>query len=305
MDIQQLKYFLAVSRTHSYTKAAEELFISRQAVAQSVKQLERSLNSSLFEKDRTPLQLTPLGQAFTLEAEKIVSRFTRFEHDMMRYAASQEGNLSIAVGAGIMMHLSPDIITEFNRRFPNILLSTCESNNQEILRQLQDGTVDAGLIGTSLHYLKGVQPTLLIKSDLYIWVNRRNPLSERPWLTFADLKGQPMVGHGEGYDLHRFYVEKCREAGFQPTFSIISSDPTVAIRMVEQNRSLCFGYAGVDQDTAPGHPDMQAVLLPLRTGEEDQWGIYAITRGDEERSLYQKLFIDYLAAYCKEGTRSD
>lgn len=295
MDIQQLKYFLAVSRTLSYTKAAEELFISRQAVAQSVKQLERSLNSPLFEKDRIPLKLTPLGQAFSLEAEKIVNRFTRFENDMLRYAASQEGHLKIAVGAGILVHLSTGVITEFNRRFPNILLSTSEENNQEIRRQLQEGIVDVGLIGTSLPYLKGLQATLLKKSDLYIWVNRKNPLSGKDSLTFEDLKGQPMVGHGEGYDLHQFYVEKCREAGFLPSFSIISSDPMVSIQMVEQNRSLCFGY--VDVDWQPPGPEAPAIL-PLITGETDSWGIYAITRGEENRSLYQKLFIDFLISYC-------
>ena len=74
MDIQHLRYFLTVSRTLNYTKAAEELYISRQAVAQAVRQLETELQSPLLINRKNTLALTPLGQVFRKKHQKLSVR---------------------------------------------------------------------------------------------------------------------------------------------------------------------------------------------------------------------------------------
>lgn len=90
MDIQHLRYFLTVSRTLNYTKAAEELYISRQAVAQAVRQLETELQSPLLINRKNALALTPLGLVFQKEATKIVRAFGQFEAAMMKQAGDKK-----------------------------------------------------------------------------------------------------------------------------------------------------------------------------------------------------------------------
>lgn len=147
MDIQQLKYFLAVSRTCNYTKATEEFFISRQAMAQSVRQLETQLQTPLFVKNKSSIKLTPMGE---------------IEH------------------------------------------------------------------------------------------------------------------------------------GFEPTFSIISTDTQIAIRLVQQNRSISFGFSAFRYPSGMVDPMSPIRVLPLELNEPDEWGIYAITRRNEAQTILQKILIEYL-----------
>lgn len=292
MDIQQLRYFLVVSRTCNFTKAANELFISRQAVAQAIHQLENRLGAPLFKNERNILALTPLGEIFQTEAEKIVQQFNCFESEMKKYAEGQSNHLKMAVGAGIIMHLTPEVFTAFSTSFPNILLSAKETDNCAMIDQLRNGEIDLGLIGSCPQYLPHFKTTLIRKSDLCICVNTDNPLAEKEVLSIFDLKGQPIVGHGEDYHLHRFYVEQCSKAGFQPTFSMISTDGTMAWNLVLSNQSLCFGFS---EEKVPALVENGKVkIIPFQWDEKDEWGIYAIFQEQKNRSISQKLFINFL-----------
>ena len=86
----QLDTFICVVEAGSFSKAAEELYISRQAVAQAVRQLETELQSPLLINRKNALALTPLGQVFQKEAAKIVRAFGQFEAAMMKQAGDKK-----------------------------------------------------------------------------------------------------------------------------------------------------------------------------------------------------------------------
>lgn len=291
-DIQHLRYFLKVSQQLNYTKAAEELYISRQAVAQAVRQLETEFHKPLFERHKNTLSLTPLGEIVRMEAEKLVGSFDHFEAAVKKYANGTQNELQVSMGPGIIMNLSADLFTRFSRSYPTIFLSTEETDNQAIIRHVQSGETDVGLIGSSPAFLTRFDSQLIRKSDLHICVNVKHPLARKTSLTIQDLKQVPIVGFGSRYDLHRFFVTKCQEAGFYPTFSILTVDMDIAGKLVMENRSVCFGLPDY---TTEKKPDPERIkVLPLVLDEPDEWGIYAITRRDHERTLPQQLFIDTL-----------
>lgn len=292
MDIKQLKYFLCVSRTCSFTKASEELFISRQAVGQTVRQLEDELNAPLLEKDKNVIRLTPLGEIFAAEAEKLVARFDAFEHAMLRRAATTQSTLRVITGTGELEQLTAKPFSRFGSEHPNILLSVSYGNSEEMLRQVTEGLADIALIGTSGSYLKSFRATLVRQNSLCICCNLKNPLARKEFLTMEDLRGQPMVGYSESHDLQRFYVEQCQRAGFEPTFSIFSTDPRIGSDMVERNASLCFGFA--DQMLKNDDPSSCVRTIPLRVEGAEEWGIYAVTRARETRTVTQQLLVDTL-----------
>ena len=60
-----------------------------------------------------------------------------------------------------------------------------------------------------------------------------------------------MVGFGEKYDLHRYYVQKCHENGFLPTFSIITADVNISRNLVLENRSVSFAFPRLPQGHTP------------------------------------------------------
>ena len=292
MDIQPLRYFLTVSRRLNYTKAAEELYISRQAVAQAVRQLATELQSPLLINRKNTLALTPLGKVFQKEASKVVRSFGQFEAAMLKQAEDKKNELRIVMGAGIVLNLSAEMFANFSTAYTSILLSTKEEDNEAILRHVEEGEADLGLIGTTPAYIQGFRSCLIKKSDLHVCLHIDHPLAKKESLTFQDLKGVPMVGFGEKYDLHRYYVQKCHENGFAPTFSIITADVNISRNLVLENRSVSFAFPDYRKDS---HPSVSKVkVLPLNLGETDAWGIYAITRSDEEITLPQQLFIELM-----------
>ena len=211
---------------------------------------------------------------------------------MLKQAEDKKNELRIVMGAGIVLNLSAEMFANFSTAYTSILLSTKEEDNEAILRHVEEGEADLGLIGTTPAYIQGFRSCLIKKSDLHVCLHIDHPLAKKESLTFQDLKGVPMVGFGEKYDLHRYYVQKCHENGFAPTFSIITADVNISRNLVLENRSVSFAFPDYRKDS---HPSVSKVkVLPLNLGETDAWGIYAITRSDEEITLPQQLFIEFM-----------
>ena len=74
MNINQLKYFITVAETRNFTRAAEQFFVSQTAITQQIHALEHSLDVTLFDRSRRPIELTPAGKAFLREAKSILER---------------------------------------------------------------------------------------------------------------------------------------------------------------------------------------------------------------------------------------
>ena len=74
MTLNQLKYFVAVAESRSFTKAAEQYFLAQTAITQQIQKLETSLGVQLIDRKTRPISLTPMGQVFLREARSILRR---------------------------------------------------------------------------------------------------------------------------------------------------------------------------------------------------------------------------------------
>ena len=72
MNRNQLKYFVAAAEHRSFTKAAEQFYLTQTAITQQIRLLEESLGCELFDRSTRPVRLTPAGQVFLLEARAIL-----------------------------------------------------------------------------------------------------------------------------------------------------------------------------------------------------------------------------------------
>jgi len=289
MDVQQLRYFVSVCETMNYTRTSEKLFVSRQAVAQSIRQLEQEIGAKLVLLDNGRLVITPLGEKICEDAKEIIAEFEQFSGNVKRYVSNQKGNLRVLVGAAVLSNFPIDILPRFNTLYSDVMLSVTEADNKEMRSALDSHRVDVCLMGTADRYLKNYNKKLLIPQQLTVLVNRKNPLSQKEALTIANLKGQPMIGHGEAYDLHRFYVDSCHAAGFEPSFSMISTNVDVIMHLLRQNRTVCFGTRNME-------PLEFAVSVPLILPEDLTFGIYAVTPKDKT-TVPAKLLISFLSEH--------
>lgn len=147
--LRQLKTFAVVARRLSFSRAAEELYLTQPAVSEQIKQLEAHAGSALFEKLGKKIFLTDAGQEMVQYSADIIDQFARAEEAMLRVRKSAGNRLKVGmITAG--GYLFPHLIGTFMRRHPGIELEVAVQNRQELLQRMDDNLTDVVvLVGDS------------------------------------------------------------------------------------------------------------------------------------------------------------
>lgn len=105
MDDFRLRVFIAAARTLSFTKAAEELFISQPAVSKHVCALESAYGVTLFNRRGSRLELTPAGEVLLGCAERLEAEYRRMQYEMSRCTERLEGELRLGASTTVAQYL--------------------------------------------------------------------------------------------------------------------------------------------------------------------------------------------------------
>lgn len=147
MTIQQLRYFLALCEDLNYTHTAGRLYLSRQALRLSIAALEEELCGPLFINVRNHLALTEKGQRFRAQAAPVVEQFDRM--CVQAYQDIRSPALRLGISVALVPSYLPmlgDVLEQFRQQYPGIPLETTLLSNDAVCAQLQNGTLDAGLV---------------------------------------------------------------------------------------------------------------------------------------------------------------
>ena len=201
MTIQQLRYFLALCQDLNYTRTAERLYLSRQALRLSIAALENELCGPLFINVRNHLALTEKGQRFRAQAAPVVEQFDRM------CAQAYQDIRSPALRLGISVALVPnylpmlgDVLEQFRQQYPGIPLETTLLSNDAVCAQLQNGTLDAGLVMDLGGCAAGLARTALTRHTAALLVPGLAPEPLAPlWNTLRQAGARPKVEIGEQY----------------------------------------------------------------------------------------------------------
>ena len=276
MDIRQLEYLVAAAQRGSFTKAAEDLFVTRQALSKAVRNLEHESGRALLLNRDGHLELTEDGRALFDEAEPVVAAYRRIEErygNVAAYAAVRQ-TLSVAMAHGTAQSMPERTVDAFRMSHPDILLSIEEVSTEAALAMARSGDSDISLVGSAPLYLGGFDLMLVVETGTYVHVPRTSPLAEHERLTVHDLDGQPFVTFGRRNHLHRLFMETCEEAGVRPNIIMTTSDTDLLVRTAEQQSALFFGFP-----PHIGRPSSLArVLRPLDLGVDAVFGTYAVKR---------------------------
>ncbi len=192
MDISQLRYFLMVYETLNYTQASERLLVSRQAVSQSIKNLEEELGGDLFTNNKNHLLPTRLGNALYERGQQIVADFDKMQDDMqsMRFT---ENELHVAVCASLLPFFAPELqayFLEFRKKFPGVKLNVELLSGDDLFEALSNHEIDAGIILYMDEGTKEFQVTKLYSYLFGVTIGQPHPFYNRATLTLKDLEGQ-------------------------------------------------------------------------------------------------------------------
>jgi DNA-binding transcriptional LysR family regulator len=143
--LRQLKIFETVARRLSFSRAAEELYLTQPAVSTQVKQLEEHAGLPLFEQLGKKIYLTPAGNEMLHYSRAILEQFREADDAMARLKGISGGTLSVAViSAGD--YFFPRLHAAFTQRNTDVRLNLAVHNREELLHQLSDNLTDLAVM---------------------------------------------------------------------------------------------------------------------------------------------------------------
>ena len=142
----RLKVFYAVANRLSFTKAANELNISQPAVTKHIKEIENQLNTKLFDRKGTTIQLTESGKILFVYAEKSRQLYRDLEFAISQLNKQEKGKLKIGASTTIAQYILPEILAKFNSYYKDINIELVTHNSEDIATLLKIGKIDLGIV---------------------------------------------------------------------------------------------------------------------------------------------------------------
>lgn len=231
MELQQLRYFVAVAERRHFTRAAAALGVAQPSVSKQIRRLEADLGDALF--DRTPggVALTDAGTVLLPWAKRVLADLDAARAEVAGLATLEGGRLSVGATPSISTVLLPPILAEFHRAHPGVTLAVHEAGSRDLVARLEAGDLDLALVVLPVPHDDVLATTPVLREDLVLAVPAGHPLAGRRAVRVAELRGVPLVMFREGYDLRATTIAACEAAGFHPIFAVEGAEMDGVLRM--------------------------------------------------------------------------
>ncbi len=147
MTIHQLRIFMAVSKHHSYSRAAEELHLTQPAVSAQVRELERTLDATFFERVGRTIVLTEAGKELLAYAHKVCALIDEAKIAMEELDGLKRGRIALAAVSTAGAYVLPSLLGAFRERHPGISISLEVTNRAIVRDRLLRNEVDLVVMG--------------------------------------------------------------------------------------------------------------------------------------------------------------
>lgn len=174
----RLKVFHTVATRLSFTKAAEELFITQPAVTKHIHEIEQHFKVKLFERDGRKVRLTAAGQTLLRHTSELFALYRTLEFEMHTQADKKAGRLRVGASTTVAQYVLPPVLASFHQKFPDIRITLTTDNTEQVEQALQQHQVDIGIIeGRAKN--NAFRYTTFLKDELVLVANAANPLLKK------------------------------------------------------------------------------------------------------------------------------
>src|SRR5579884_3746716 len=189
MQLEQLRYFLAVARHLSFTRAAESLPLSQPSLTNQIRKLERELGVELFERTTRRVRLTPAGEDFVGAAQQILNLVETAELEMQEFSGLKRGRLVLGTIPTVGAFSLPPLLARFREQFPGIELILHEEGSDVLLQQLLEESIDLAIItAAEAHPTGALERQCLVVDEMVVLLPAGHRLANRKTVRMADLK---------------------------------------------------------------------------------------------------------------------
>ena len=193
MEMQQIRYFLAVCDQGSITHAAQLTYVSQPSLTQAIKKLEDEMGGALFTRAHSGCQLTPLGRMVEANLRKIYRDLQATKAEAIRFTRLNTIPLRIGLMTTIgAQRLSP-CLAGYQQDFPNIELELIIDSEATLLKQLDSGLLDIVISAPTQTLASPYQSTLLYEERYVVAFNTTHRFNHRQKVDLKAMQSEPYL----------------------------------------------------------------------------------------------------------------
>jgi DNA-binding transcriptional LysR family regulator len=241
MELQQLRYVLAVAETSSFTRAAERCLVVQSALSHQIARLERELGARLFERTSRRVRLTPAGAAFLPAARQCLDAAERAAAEVAAAVGEVRGRLAVGLIPTVAAVDLPGALRDFRRRYPQVRITLRAGASEELVEQVKQGAIEVAFLGLPpTARPQGVETRELARDRHVAVVPPDHPLAGEPTVSLRRLSSEVFVDLPAGTagriqsDLAFSAAGLTREVAFEVTTAYLVS------RLVEQGLAVAM-----------------------------------------------------------------
>lgn len=147
MELQQMRYVVAVAETSSFTRAAERCLVVQSALSHQIARLEKELGARLFERTSRRVRLTPAGAAFLPAARQCLDAAERAATEVAAAVGEVRGRLAVGLIPTVTAADIPEALREFRERYPHVRITLGVGASDDLAEQVRQGSLDVAFLG--------------------------------------------------------------------------------------------------------------------------------------------------------------
>lgn len=296
VTLRQLRAFVALARTGSFTLAAESMHITQSALSGLIKELEQALGVRVVDRSTRRIHLSEMGRELFPVVEKILSDLDRVLADVTERKSLKTGFVRVAAPQLMASTLLPEIIAAFNAEYPGIKVKLVDAVVESIVSRVFSGEVDFG-IGPEREPNSDITVETLFEGRFMAVFPKGHPLNQFDEVRWADLLAYPFISL-QGQFSERLMLDLREAAGdikFSPTNEVAFMSTALAMVNAGLGVTTCITYASLLVDLY--RLEMRPLVMPVI-----HRSFYTFTQNRRSLSPAAESFRDFVRHYLTGST---
>ena len=286
MNEKELRAFLAVAESGSFTEAGNQMGVTQPAISKRIAGLEARLNATLFDRVGKRVFVTATGRALQAEAGKVLAAIADAQRTLANLTEQPDGTLSLATSHHIGLHRLAPVLRRLNDAYPTIRLDIRFEDSEDAAELVARGQVELAIVTLDPNGQSPLQSRPIWHDPLVFMVAPDHPLATRKRVSLATLTEHSAILPGEKTYTGRIVQKLFADAGYSLT-------PTLATNYLETINMLVG--TGLGWSMLPKTMTGELRALYFATAVERQLGL--ITNPQRTASNAAKSFSEILLSF--------
>lgn len=287
MELRQLRYFVEICKSGSFSEASRRCLISHQGISLAMIRLEDELSSKLFKRTVRGIELTEAAEYLLPKAIEIIAIADEATENLL-YGIKENPSLPLLFSQGVLQEFADSILVEFRELYPETTLRITEETDVFCDISIENQDAEIGMTVGPINNDDKLVAELLVCSPQYtnaVIVHNSHPFAKLEKISIEDMRNVPVVIMNENTRSNQLYAECCRKAGFEPIIAATAGDILSVYYYAETNT-----HVGISTNAlARRLNNSNVTAIPFDTPDL-AWRIYLIHRKGAILSPEAKAF---------------